>query len=51
MFSLFYRFFYWVYPNTSLGGLTGGDIETPEYPEETKYEYEEEYERLYEEHI
>lgn len=49
MFGLFDRFFRWVYPNESLGGLTGGDIEDPE--EETKYEYDEEYDRLYEEHI
>lgn len=49
MFSLFTKFFYWVYPNTSLGGLTGEmSLEDPE--EETKYEFEE-YDHLYEEPI
>ena len=50
MFNLFNRFFQWFYAHreSSLGGLTGGDIE--EDIEETKDERDD-YDELYEEQM
>lgn len=51
MFTLFKRFLNWFYAprGSSLGGLTGGDIE--EVIEETKDERDEGYDELYEEQM